>query len=676
MKYAASLTLLVLLCVSVGAEAKSITFDDLYNLPRAVDPQISPDGRLVAFVLIERDAANGTSESHIWVMNDDGSGQRQFTHGPGSEEHPRWSPDGTLLAFQSDRTAGEQVWVMPINGGEARAVTSLSTGASGMEWAQVGDRFLFVSTVWSDCQTDSCNQARSNAVDSNPLKARLYDKLLYRHYNAWDDGMVDQLFMGSLPGPGDSLTNVAPGPFDVPTSLLGGSLDYQFAPDGSEVCFVMSQDTNPAVCVNNNILIVPVGGGTPESVTESEGGETEPRYSPDGQYLAYLCQERACYEADQADIMLYDRQAGTHVNLTDEFDRSVGEYVWGPESRVVYFTAIDAGLSKVYQIDIKWKKIETVLDDAVYGYLAVSPDGKYLVMNRSLADEPYELFRFDLKKDKLTRMTFFTDPVVNNLDLSPAQDFWFTGFGGDSVHGYLTVPPYLEAGEKYPLVLLIHGGPQWCWRGDFNYYGWNTQLVAAQGYVVAQIDPHGSVGYGLAFKEYVSGNWGKGDYEDLMLGVDHLIRSYPCIDSTRMAALGRSYGGYMVNWMCGHTDRFDCLVSIDGPSNQVSGYGSTEELWFPEWEYGGPPWTNPEEYQRVSPINYASAFATPTLVIHGQHDYRVDLSEGLQMFTALQRQGVPSQLLYYPDEGHNAFKVRNLRFGYQVQFEWLRKWLK
>jgi dipeptidyl aminopeptidase/acylaminoacyl peptidase len=326
-------------------------------------------------------------------------------------------------------------------------------------------------------------------------------------------------------------------------------------------------------------------------------------------------------------------------------------------------------------MDVKWGQLELLLDDAVYTDLAVSPDGKYLVLSRSLADEPYELFRYDIKKEKLTRLTFFTDGVVNSLDLSRPEDFWFAGFNGDSVHGFLTLPPFMEPGEKYPLVLLIHGGPQWCWLGDFNYYGWNTQLVAAQGYVVAQIDPHGSLGYGLAFKEYVSGNWGRGDYEDLMLGVDYLIERYSFIDSNRLAALGRSYGGFMVNWICGHTDRFSCLIGIDGSANEVSSYGTTEELWFPEWEFSGTPWSNPEEYRRASPLTYAADFRTPTMLIHGQRDYRVDLSEGLQMFTALQRMGVPSQFLYYPDEGHNARKIRNLRYGYEQQFDWLRRWL-
>jgi dipeptidyl aminopeptidase/acylaminoacyl peptidase len=266
--------------------------------------------------------------------------------------------------------------------------------------------------------------------------------------------------------------------------------------------------------------------------------------------------------------------------------------------------------------------------------------------------------------------------MLDKLEMNAATDFWFAGFNGDSVQGFLTLPPGFDSTKKYPLAFLIHGGPQWCWLQDFNYYGWNTQLMAAQGYVVAQVNPHGSVGYSQAFKEYVSGHWGKGDYQDLMLGVDYLLSKYPFIDSTRMAALGRSYGGFMINWICGHTDRFKCLVCIDGTFNHIADYCTTEELWFPEWEFKGSPWTNREEYIRSSPSTYVENFKTPTMVIHGELDYRVDPSEAFQMFTSLQRMGVPSQLLYYPDEGHQIHKLKNLRDVYQKQFEWLRRWLK
>lgn len=608
-------------------------------------------------------------------MENNGDQKRQLTNGPTSEWHPRWSPDGKWILYISDReTEIDQVWRMGANGGESRPVTRISTGVSGFEFFPDSERLLVESSVYPDCHSDSCNVARDSLAGKEESKGVLYDRLLYRHYNRWDDGRVNRLFVFDLSTA--IYRELYDGPHDAPTALLGGDDDYAISPDGDEVCFAMHTDSVPAIWPNNDLFIIPSAGGVPTRITSSTGLDTSPQYSPDGRYIAYRSQARAGYESDQSDLVLYDRKSGTHANLTAAFDRSVDEFQWAPKARDVYFLAIERGFSKVWRLDITSGRIELLLDDGVYGNLAISPDEMFFAVSYSLSDKPSELYRMGIKSLGWLQLTDFADKAVLEIDMNRAEEFWFTGALGDSVHGFITKPPRFDSTRKYPLVLLVHGGPQWCWLGDFNYYGWNTQLVAAQGYVVGQIDPHGSVGYGLKFQEYVSGNWGKGDYEDLMKGVDYLIHTCPFIDSTRMAALGRSYGGYMVDWICGHTDRFACLISIDGSCNEVSAYGSTEELWFPEWEFRGTPYDNWEEYIRSSPITYAASFKTPTMLIHGGNDYRVDLSEGLQMFTALQRQGVPSQLLYFPDEGHNVGKTQNLRYAYAKQFEWLARWLR
>ncbi len=656
------------------AQAEKITFDDLYGIPVCSDPQISPDGQRIIFVLRTTDLSANSREKHLWIMNSDGSHLRQLTQGPTSEWHPRWSTDGKAILFLSDREDGVQVWHLSMEGGEARQVTSLSTAISAFECSPSGNELIFVSSVFPDCDSDSCSKARLDQQRNNPIKARLYDRLLFRHYNHWSGERINRLFLTDIAD--RSPREVYAGSFDVPTVLLGGYRDFAFSHDGREVCFAMSVDSTPAVSVNNDLYIIPTSGGEPVRITDSPGLETSPRYSPDGRYLMYHAQARAGYESDQRDLVLYDRTKGGHVNLTAEFDRSVGEYLWGAKSKYIYFAAVEYGFNMIWRLEVATRKVENLLGDAVYGELRLSPDGRFLVLRKSLSDEPYELYRYDLESRELTRLTRFTDEIVSELEMNRAEEFWFAGAMGDSVHGFLTRPPDFDPTEKYPLVLLIHGGPQGCWLGDFNYYGWNTQLVAAQGYVVAQIDPHGSVGYGIAFKEYVSGNWGRGDFEDIMKGVDYLIDACPYIDSTRMAAVGRSYGGFMVNWICGHTDRFACLISIDGTYNHLSEYGSTDELWFPEWEFKGTPWSNREEYVRSSPMTYADNFKTPTMVIHGQRDYRVDLSEGLQMFTALQRMGVPSQLLYFPDESHAVRGLKNRRYDYGQEFKWLARWLK
>lgn len=668
------LLLLTLVSATASAGARPITFDDLYAMPRCGEVRISPDSKHFVFVLTKTDPKANTRESHIWLANADGTGARQLTQGTTGEASPRWAADGKSVLFLSSRNNESQVWRLPLDGGEASVVSSIATGASEFAPSPNGSEFLAVTRVFPDCIADSCNRARSAEQSNNPNAPRLFDHLLFRHYIRWDDGRINRLVMQSLT---DGTRRELPtGRFNAPTVVLGGGTDYAFSPDGHEICFAMSTDSVPAIQVDNNLYTIPSSGGSPTKITDMPGLESDPLYSPDGRYISFLSARRPGYESDQREIILYDRKTRTLSNLTEKFDRSVGDYQWAPDGEELYFLAIDHGFSMIWRIETESHAVEQLAGDAVYDQLQVSPDGDFLIVGRSVSNEPSELYRYDLGSGKLTRLTHFTEKTTAGLNMSLPEEFWFPGAIGDSIHGFLTKPPHFDSTKKYPLALLIHGGPQWCWLGDFNYYGWNTQLVAAQGYIVAQIDPHGSTGYGVAFQDYVSGNWGKGDYEDLMKGVDFLIARHPYIDSTRMAALGRSYGGFMTNWICGHTDRFRCLITIDGTFNHVSDYGATDELWFPEWEYKGTPWTNPVEYARSSPSSYAANFKTPTLVIHGQRDYRLDLSEGLQMFTTLQRLGVPSQLLYFPDEGHNIQKLPNLRWVYERQFEWLARWLK
>ena len=670
----------LLLLMAIGSrngradELRKITINDLYSIPSCSDPRISPDGKQVVFGLHTSDPSTNEEQDHLWIMNSDGSESRQLTYGSSNQWRPRWTPDGKNILFLSDREEGNQVWILPMNGGEAHKMTSIPTSVSEYELFPDGHRIILVTRVFPQCQSDSCNKAALEKAENDRDRPRLYDKLLYRHYNRWADGRVNRIFIADIEKPGASA--IYRGNYDAPTSFLGGDRDYAVSPDGKEICFAMTTDSMPAVWPNNNLYLASMPRQDAIQFTNGPGLETTPRYSPDGNYLSYLGTVRAGYESDQRDLMIYDRNTRKTVNISHKFDCSINDYFWDPKSQFIYFTGFDRGLSKIWRVNINSGEIEQILGDAVYGDLQISPAGDFVIVSRSLSDQPNELYRYDIESRKLSRLTHFTDNDISNLRLSKTEEFWFIGALGDSVEGFLTKPPDFDSNKKYPLLLLIHGGPQFCWLQNFNYYGWNTQLMAAQGYVAAQINPHGSAGYGLKFQEYVSGNWGKGDYDDLMMGVDYIIKRYPFVDSTRMAALGRSYGGFMVDWICGHTDRFKCLISIDGTYNHISEYGSTDELWFPEWEYKGTPWSNRDEYIRSSPATYAQNFKTPTMLIHGQNDYRVDLSEGLQMFTTLQRMGVPSEILYYPAEGHSAGRLDDLRITYDKQFEWLARWLK
>jgi len=668
------LILILLHSLSTAGEKRLITFDDLYNYGKVDDIQVSPSGEYLAFTVTFDDLQSNSSKVNIWMIPSKGGEPRKMTNSPEGDYNPRWSPDGKSLAFISGRENGDQVWLLPVDGGEAKRLTDLSTGVSGLEWSPDGKRLLFTSRVYPECPTDSCNQAKDDSTENVLVKAKLYDRLLFRHYASWDDGKKNHLFIYDFET--EETYDLTPGEFNTPPIALAWGRQYDVSPEGLEVCFVMNTDSIITLSTNNDIFTVPLIGGEWKRITTNPANDVGPRYSPDGRYIAYLAMVRPGYESDRLRLMLYDRRTGERRDLTPDFDRSVRDIVWGLSSKKIFFTAVDRGRSVIHQINVKNGKITPLVDEGVCWNITVSPNGKTIFYLKSNSIQPYEIYAFDLKKKKETRLTYFSEELFSQLELSPAEDFWFAGANGDSIHGFLTGPPNFSQREKYPLVLLIHGGPQWSWLGDFNYYGWNTQLVAAQGYVVAQIDPHGSTGYGQQFTDAVNLDWGGKDYQDLMLGIDFLIEKYHFIDPERLAALGRSYGGYMVNWIAGHTDRFKCLVSVDGVFELAGDYYSTDELWFPEWESGGPPWSNPEFYRQRSPSAYVESFKTPMLVVHGQYDYRVDLSQGLMLFTALQRLGVPSQLLYFPDEGHSVKELKNHEHVYEVQFDWLAGYLK
>jgi dipeptidyl aminopeptidase/acylaminoacyl peptidase len=683
------------------AGKKAFTFEDMMSLKRIGGPVVSPDGKWVMFGAVDVDLAQNTRTPHLWVVPLAGGEARQLPSTPAGESGGRWSPDGKSYLFTSSAEGGSQVWVAgfdPASGmpsGVPKKITSISTEADGAIWSPDGKNIVFVSEVYPGCADDACNKSSDEARANSKVKAMVFDHLLFRHWDHYNTAKRSHLFV--VPAEGGVAKDLTPGDHDVPPFSLGGQDLYTISPDGKELAFTSNWDEVGATSTNNDIFVVPITGGDPKKLSTSPGGDSTPLYSPDGRWLAWRMQKRAGYESDRFRLVVYDRKSGEIKNLTEDFDQWVESYAWSPDSKTVYFTSGFQGVVPIYRLDVQAaiagsagghsiQEITRGVNDDV----SVTPDGKTLVFTRLSAQAPNEVYKLDLtekglvsvgnngtlkRQDAAEQLSHLNDAVLARVAMQPVESFWFAGDGGTKVQGFLVKPPDFDKSKKYPVKFLIHGGPQGMW-GDEWAYRWNAEFFAADGYVVIMVNPRGSTGYGQTFVDGVNNDWGGKPYVDLMNGLDYAEKTFPFIDKTRECALGASYGGYMINWILGHTTRFKCLVSHDGLFNTESAYGTTEELWFPEWEFKETPWTNREGYRKWSPHLFATQFKTPTLVVHGQLDYRYDISEGFQLFTTLQRLKVPSKMLYFPDEGHWVLKPQNSQLWYRTVNGWVDSYLK
>jgi len=680
---AAMVVLVVMVAAAVAAgqtaEKRAITFKHLISLHRVSEPQISPDGKWIAYSVATPDLEANHSVRDLWVVPAAGGGEaRQLTRG-GSDTRPRWSPDGKKLAFISGRAGPPQIYWIALQGGEAARLTSLSTGADNELWSPDGKTVAFVSSVYPDCRDDACNAARDAAKEKSKVKARVYEKLLYRHWTEWWDGKRGHLFVAAVDG-ASAPRDLTPGAnFDVPPFNEGAPEAIAFSPDGKELCFTANTDKDEALSTNGDLFTVDVaGGGEPKRITTNPGNDWGPAYSPDGKWIAYRAQFLGGYEADRWRLMLYDRSTAKTMNRTEDFDRSVESYAWAPDSARIYFSAEDKAEMPVYAISTAESGAPRVIADGYNADFDLSHDGRTLALARTSLTMPAEIFTADADGGAhLRQVTQQNGALLADVALPAAEPFWFESAEKTQVEGLMIRPPHFDATKKYPTLFLIHGGPQGAWMDAWGYR-WNQQVMAAAGYVVVMINPRGSTGYGQKFTAEISRDWGGKVYEDLMKGLDAAIAKFPFIDGSRVGAAGGSYGGYMIDWIATHTDRFKCLISHAGPYDLVSEYGATEELWFPVWEFGGAPWAKPEIYRKWSPSEYAAAlgkYKTPTLVVGGELDFRVPYNQDLEFFTALQVQGVPSKLVIFPDEGHWVLKPQNSELWYSTFLDWLGRYL-
>lgn len=658
---------------------RPMTFEDFAAVRGLSDPQISPDGRSVLYSVRTMNLQTNKRPAGTFLLSLAGGTPKPFPGEGVSAGEARWSPDGSRVAY----TSGGQLWIADASGANARQITKLAGGASGPVWSPTGDRIAFTSSVTPvNCHTVECRPVHPDSTAS----AMVYDHLLFRHWTAYDTGERQHLFVATLDG--SDVHDVVPSaPYDIPPGPFGGSEGYAFSPDGKEIAYTAKdQGRANAWSTDLNVYVVPVAGGAPTVITGSNHGADEnPVYSPDGRYILYHSQATPGFESDQTRLMLYDRAAHTSTRLVPTWDRNADAYQFSPDGNTIYVQTVDASREKYYRIartGSGWSARPTLVISGHNNHeLSIARDGRTVVWSRDAIEAPAELYTGTMAGGGLEgarQLTHENDALISQLQLYPGEDFWYKGAHGDSVQGMVIRPPQYRAGKKYPVLLIIHGGPQSPFMDQWHSR-WNFSLFASPGFAIVFINPHGSPGYGQKFTNAVSLDWGGAPYQDLMKGLDvAMARNASWMDSNDVGAAGASYGGYMVNWIAGHTHRFKALFTHDGVWNLEAMAGGTEELWFTEHEFGGEYW-NPkamaEQYRRWSPHLSAGNLKTPQLVVHSELDYRIPISEGISLFTALQRQGVPSRLVIFPDEGHWITKPDNLRFWYHEVLGWFGHYL-
>jgi dipeptidyl aminopeptidase/acylaminoacyl peptidase len=715
--------LLALLLAATLAPAqptkRPMTFEDLMHMKRLGSTAVSPDGKWLGYSVTTVDLAQNTKTPELWLQPIAGGDPIKLAAAQPGDDGIQFSPDSKGILFTSSREGGQQIWLADFDAATGattnpKKLTTIATEADNAKWSPNGKFIVFTSDVYPDCPAitfadpkigDQCNANLDAALKNSKVKAQIFTHLMYRHWNHFTGEKRNHLFLVQLDS--GKIRDLTPNdphdvPPDYPTDPLG--CGCSISPDSKELALTMKEVPDEATSTNSDIYTLDLTdpNAKPVKVSTAPGGDLNPAYSPDGKYLAWRSQLRPGYESDKFRLLLYDRAAKTTKDQLPKFDNWVNEFAWAPDSQKIFLTSGHEGEAPVFaaHLDGKFERFGYQPITGEFSDLHPVANGGFLIATKMTADKPAEAAVFALgtkqgsgslegvaftwtKADSLfdQALTHLNDALLARLDLPKMESFWFPVADGTKVQGFLIKPPAFDVNKKYPVKFLIHGGPQGAW-GDAWSYRWNAELFAGNGYVVMMINPGGSTGYGQAFVDRVNGDWGGKPYTDLMTGLDYAEQHYPFIDKTRECALGASYGGYMANWILGHTNRFKCIVSHDGMFNAESAFGTTEEDWFNQWEFKGNPWDyygkpdsmNP--FRKWSPSLSAKNFKTPTLVVHGQLDYRLDVSEGFQLFDTLQLLKVPSKMLYFPDEGHWVMKPQNSQLWYKTVNAWVDQWTK
>ena len=661
-----------------AASRQPFSVEHLVRLKRVSEPALSPDGKTVVFTVRATDMDANRGRTDLWSLDlaTKDAQPRRLTSSPENDSSPQWAADGRSLYFLSSRSGSSQVWRLNGAGGEAQQVTRLPIDVGSFKLAPNAQLLAISAAVFPTCAADfACTAKR---LDDKPkASGQLHQRLFIRHWDTWDDGRLSQLFVLTL---ADGAAQGAPVAIsraldaDIPSKPFGDASEYSFSPDSATLVFStrIKGRTEPW-STNFDLYRASVTGGELQNLTaDNPAWDTQPVFSRDGSLLAWRAMQRPGFEADRFHIMLLDLKSGERRALTQDWDRSVDSLAFASDGRTLYVTTDHLGQHPLWSVEVKTGK-PTLLTGP--GHVSdVTVGEREVVFTLASLKSPAELYALTTKGD-LRELPRMNAEQLAEVVMGEPEQFRFTGANDEAVYAYLVKPVNFDPRHKYPLAFIIHGGPQASYANAWSYR-WNPQTYAGAGYAAVFVDFHGSPGYGQAFTDSISQDWGGKPLEDLQKGLATALERYPWLDAGRVCALGASYGGYMINWIAGNwSEPFRCLVNHDGVFDTRAMAYSTEELWFVEWENGGPAYAKPDNYEKFNPINHVAQWNKPMLVIQGQRDFRVPDTQGISAFTALQRRGIPSRLLYYPDENHWVLKPANSVQWHHEVLRWLDEWL-
>ncbi len=655
--------------VNSFSQKKAFTIEDLYKVKYPGAPVLSPDAKQFAFTITHQSLQKAKSYTDIYVMDADGKNRKQITNNNKSYD-PIWGKDGQTIYFTSIVNGTPQLFKYDIKDTTSTQITEFSMGIDAPVLSPDNNYIAFTAEVYPECGADSkANEITDSLVNNGPVQAVLADHLLFRHWTHYTDKKVSHIIIYNINT--KKYTDLTPGQYSSPIFMLGGGTGYNFSPDSKEICYVSNHEDHPEASTNADLFLVSVNGGEAKNITkENKAWDGSPKYSPDGKYIAYRQQKIPGYESDLFRLALYNRETGETKTITENWDFWIDDYKWDTNSKEIYFQTEKHGYEPLFSLNLKNLKIKAVSGEET-SVMAFDMDNKgNLFYSSNTTGKPSELYKMQIKNKETLQLTDINTDLCNKVDIRPADTLWVKASDGCDVEIFIVKPHNFDPNKKYPLILNVHGGPQMQWMNSFRG---DWQVYPGSGYIVAYPNPHGSTGYGQKFTRAISGDWGGKVFDDLMKVTDKLAQlSY--VDSTRMGAMGWSYGGYMMNWFQGHTKRFKCLASMMGVYDLRSMWGSTEEVWFPNFELQGQPW-NSDLYAKFSPSFYAKNFATPTLVMTGQIDFRVPYTQSIQYFTTLQTLNIPSRLIILKNDGHWPNGIKSMPLYYDAHLDWFHKYL-